>query len=286
MTRDEEGMGHKTFAVLADHLARRGVAVLRYDKRGVAASTGDYDGHTQADLVADLAAVVRQMRARPGFGKLGLIGHSEGPHLAAEVAARDPKSVDFLVSLAGVGLNGFDALRLQDKAGMAGRGAAGEELARLEAYFAAWYGIIVAEPDADVRIARLKALQAALPQADRDLIKKYGANTDTLSLDWAAKPFVRADLLSDAPAWWARVRAPVLALNGDLDRQVPPENLAGIAAALKAGGNRRVETVLLPRLNHLMQTAPTGAEEEYAVIDETLAPVVLERVTTFVKRQR
>ncbi|HTL98306.1 MAG TPA: alpha/beta fold hydrolase, partial [Holophagaceae bacterium] len=109
-TRDEEVAGHKSFAVLADHLTRQGVAVLRYDKRGVSRSTGNYRQLTSAQLVDDLNAVVRAMKARKQFNRLGLVGHSEGPEIAAAVAAAHPDSVDFLVSLAGVGLNGLDAM--------------------------------------------------------------------------------------------------------------------------------------------------------------------------------
>jgi fermentation-respiration switch protein FrsA (DUF1100 family) len=112
-------------------------------------------------------------------------------------------------------------------------------------------------------------------------------NEGTLSVSWAAKPFLRASLLSNPQAAWRRVRCPVLALNGSLDHQVPAkENLAGIIAALSAGGNEKVESAELLSLNHLFQTAKTGAEDEYDKIDETLAPIVLHRITQFVIKQR
>jgi hypothetical protein len=109
-TRDEELAGHRPFAVLADYLARMGVAVLRYDKRGISRSTGDYENHTLPQLVEDLNAVVQAMAARKQFANIGLIGLSEGPQIAAEVAARDPKTVNFVVSLAGTGLPGIEML--------------------------------------------------------------------------------------------------------------------------------------------------------------------------------
>ncbi|MDB5949038.1 MAG: Glutathione S-transferase, partial [Massilia sp.] len=91
-TRDEQLSGHKPFAVLADYLARRGVAVLRYDKRGISRSTGDYEGHTLVQLVDDLNAVIRTLEARKQFNRLGLIGHSEGAQIAAAASSWRPRS--------------------------------------------------------------------------------------------------------------------------------------------------------------------------------------------------
>jgi fermentation-respiration switch protein FrsA (DUF1100 family) len=140
--------------------------------------------------------------------------------------------------------------------------------------------------DTDPRIAALKTLFDELSPQDKTLVEKNKMNEGSLSLSWAAKPFLRASLMSDPQVDWRAVRCPVLALNGSLDHQVPAkENLAGIVAALHAGGNDRVESAELPSLNHLFQTAITGAEDEYFKIDETIAPVVLQRVAQFVTRQ-
>lgn len=141
-TRNEENAGHRTFAVLADHLARRGIAVLRFDKRGISRSTGDFANHTQAQLTEDVHAVVDAMRARKQFGKVGLIGHSEGPMIAAAIAAAYPQSVDFLVSLAGVGLPGKQLIVLQDRLAAKDRGATPAEQDRLAAYVGTFYDIV------------------------------------------------------------------------------------------------------------------------------------------------
>jgi len=93
-TRHVDMFGHHMFDVLADYLARDGVAVLRYDKRGVARSTGDYHGHTLADLEDDAYAAVQTLAARKQFGHIGLVGHSEGSQIAAAVAARHPEAID------------------------------------------------------------------------------------------------------------------------------------------------------------------------------------------------
>jgi pimeloyl-ACP methyl ester carboxylesterase len=286
-TRDVEIAGHRPFAVMADYLARRGVAVLRYDKRGISRSTGDYENHTLPQLVDDLNAVVQTIAARKQFAKIGLIGFSEGPQIAAEVAAQIPETVGFVVSLAGTGLPGIEMLLLQDRVWAKDHGANPAEVERLMVYVRAYYEAILTNAEVQPRIEALKALYERLSPEEKSLVEKHKMNEGTLSVSWAAKPFLRATLLSNPQVAWRQVQCPVLALGGSLDHQVPAkENLAGIIAALSAGGNKKVESAELLSLNHLFQTAKTGAEDEYDKIDETLAPIVLRRVAQFVLKRR
>jgi hypothetical protein len=285
-TRDAEVDGHRTFAVLADQLARRGVAVLRYDKRGISRSTGDYQGLTQKQLADDLVAVVRALAARKQFARIGLIGHSEGSAIAAAVAARHPDWVDFIVSLAGVGMPGVDLMLLQDRLVARDQGADPAELARVMPFARSFYETVVAQPEVAARTAALETLHASLSSADKALINKYHMDEGTLSLAWARQPFLRDSLISDPRSNWQAVRCPVLALNGDADHQVPPENLAGIVASLGVGANQRVQAAILPSVNHMFQTAKTGAVDEYAAIDETIAPTVIQRIGDFILRPR
>lgn len=284
-TRDGEHGGHRRFAVLADYLTRQGIAVLRYDKRGIARSTGDYANHTQPQLADDLHAAVQAMRARKQFRRVGLLGHSEGPMIAAAVAAKHAGSVDFLVSLAGVGMPGKKLIEAQDRLLAKDNGASPAEVVRLMEYISRFYDIIIAQAEPEARIAGLKALRNGLPASDRELVKKYKMNTGSLSIEQAGQPALRVVLMADPHNDWRAVKSPVLALNGSIDHQVPVESLAGILASLKAGGNKKVESAILPSVNHLLQTARTGAEDEYDVIEETIAPVVLQRVAKFIDKQ-
>ncbi|MDL2357617.1 MAG: alpha/beta fold hydrolase [Pseudomonadota bacterium] len=287
VARDGGVAGHQGFLVMADYLARRGIAVLRYDKRGVARSTGSYDQHTIAQLGDDLHAVLKSLRASKRFGRIGVIGVSEGPGLAASVAARDPAALDFVVSLAGVGVNGLELLLLQDRIYAKDRGATPPELDRLMPYVRNYYGSIIEHAAVGPRIAALRKLFESLAIDDQALVRKYEMNQGTLSLEWAAEPALRASLLSNPPADWRAVKSPVLVLNGDLDHQVPAdENQGGILAALRAGGNQHVESARLPSVNHMLQTATTGADDEYFRIEETIAPAILERVAAFVLKQK
>lgn len=286
IARDGGVAGHQGFAVMADYLARRGIAVLRYDKRGVARSTGSYEQHTVAQLANDLHAVLKVLRAGKNFGRIGVVGVSEGPGLAAAVAARDPAAVDFVVSLAGVGVNGLELLLLQDRLYAIDKGAGPAEVARLMPYVRKYYESVLKHEDMDRRIAALKDAFQSLSISDQALVRKYEMNQGTLSLEWAAEPALRASLLSNPAVDWRAVKSPVLVLHGSLDHQVPAdENQGGILAALRAGGNRRVESARLPSVNHLFQTAKTGADEEYSQIEETIAPIALQRIASFVLKQ-
>lgn len=285
-TRDEEIEGHWPFAVLADHLARQGVAVLRYDKRGIMHSTGDFASHTQAQLADDLYAVIQAARARQQFRRVGVVGHSEGPMIAARVAGQHPHAVDFLVSMAGVGLPGKELMLMQDRLSAQDKGATGAELDRLALYERQFYDTVIAHEEPAARITALKQVLASLSAQDSALVKKYKMNIGTLSLNMAQEPALRVMLMSDARGDWRKIRCPVLALNGTLDHQVPVESLDGIVKALREGGNQQVEGVPMPSLNHLFQTAKTGAEDEYGMIDETIAPAVLERIARFAKQQQ
>jgi fermentation-respiration switch protein FrsA (DUF1100 family) len=154
-------------------------------------------------------------------------------------------------------------------------------------YVRKYYEVVLAEAAPGPRIAALKSLYNGLAPFEQDLVQKLEMNQGTLSLAWAEKPFLRVSLQADPPADWRAIRCPVLALNGSLDHQVPAaDNLHGIVGALHAGGNRTVESEIIPSLNHLFQTAATGRDDEYGSIDETLAPTVMQRIERFVNKQR
>ncbi|MES2319885.1 MAG: alpha/beta fold hydrolase [Pseudomonadota bacterium] len=286
VARDGGVAGHQAFLVMADHLARRGIAVLRYDKRGVARSNGNYEQHTVAQLASDVHAALEALRKSGKFARIGVVGISEGPGLAAAVGARDPAALDFVVSLAGVGLNGLELLLLQDRIYARDKGATPDEVQRLMPYVRTWYERVLAHADVEPRVAALKALSASLSGADQALVQKYEMNQGTLSLGWAAQPALRASLQSDPAPDWRALKVPVLALHGGLDHQVPAEeNQCAILAALKAGGNTHVEAARLPSLNHLLQSASSGADDEYFRIEETMAPAVLRAIAAFVEKQ-
>ncbi|THD61497.1 alpha/beta fold hydrolase [Phenylobacterium sp.] len=273
-TRNEPVLGHQIFLVLADHLTRNGIAVLRYDKRGVGESTGDYSKATTQDFADDAEAAVRYLAARPDIDKrhIGLIGHSEGGLIVPIVAARDP-AVSFIVMMAGPGVNGTDVYVEQARRIFQAMGATPEAVAKAATQRMAMIRIIQTTKDSAEVSAKVAALFG--PNIAPSLIKTA---VDTYNTDWFREFFAY-----DPQPALRKVHCPVLALNGDKDVQVSSaQNLPAIRAALAA--NRDVEIDEIPGLNHLFQTAKTGGLDEYAQIEETVAPVALDKITFWVAR--
>jgi pimeloyl-ACP methyl ester carboxylesterase len=285
--RDESLLSHKPFLVLADHLSRNGIAVLRLDDRGVGRSTGSFAAATSDDLAQDAAAAVRWLRARPEAAddRVGIIGHSEGGMIAPMVASRTPE-VAFIVLLAGPGIPSADLLVMQGALISRAGGESEGEVRRTSALQRELFTAIAQTADSAALHQQLREItrrfQASLTPEERARPDASDATMEA-AVSALVSPWFRWFLRYDpAPALRA-TRVPVLALNGALDLQVPAdEDLAGIQQALRAGGNRDVTVEKLPGLNHLFQTARTGAPSEYGEIEETMSPVVLQRVTAWI----
>jgi len=279
--RDETLLGHKPFLVLADALARRGIAVLRVDDRGVAASTGKFDTATSEDFAGDAAAGVAYLQSRKEIDThhIGLIGHSEGGLIGPMVAARN-KAVAFVVMLAGPGLPGADILVAQRDLIARAMGETDEAaLARSRDDLRRLFELIKHEKDPAALEKKARALiEASIAHTSDAQKKELGDLSQATSAQLARvlTPWFRYFLTYDPRPTLSKVRCPVLALSGEKDLQVPPkDNLPAVARALAAGGNHDVTTREMPGLNHLFQTARTGAPSEYAAIDETMSPTVL-----------
>jgi pimeloyl-ACP methyl ester carboxylesterase len=275
--RDESLMGHRPFLVLSDYLTRHGIAVLRADDRGVAKSTGTFATATSADFATDAEAGVTYLQSRTEIDakKIGLVGHSEGGLIAPMIAARNP-AVAFIVLMAGSGVSGDEILLEQGRLIAAANGATPEQLAQNATRMRAALQLVKTEQDETVLAAKLREQLTGLVPAEA-----IDAQVKPLLSPWY-RYFVRYD---PAPAL-TRVKVPVLAINGEKDLQVPPkQNLPAIRKALESGGNTRIEVVELTGLNHLFQTAKTGAPSEYAQIEETMAPLALDTITRWILKQ-
>jgi hypothetical protein len=284
--RDETLLGHHPFLVIADYLARHGIASLRYDDRGVAHSTGNFATSTSADFADDAEAAVRFLRGVPGISRdrVGIIGHSEGGLIGPMVAARS-RDVAFVVMMAGPGIPGDSILLLQQRLiALAG----GAPAARVDVTIATnrrMFRAVKTAPDSAAAVANLNAVRnEMLVDVSEAQRAAAGAALDQ-GIKELEQPWMRYFLRYDPRPTLRKVSVPVLALGGTLDLQVPPEeNLSAIDAALKEGGNRDYRVVRLPRLNHLFQTATTGAPSEYEKIDETVSPSALELMATWINQ--
>jgi dipeptidyl aminopeptidase/acylaminoacyl peptidase len=272
--RDESLMGHKPFLVLADHLTRKGIAVLRVDDRGVGGSTGDMRNATTADFAGDALAGVEFLKKHPRVDpkRIGLAGHSEGGVIAPMVAAKS-RDVAFIVLMAGTGVTGEQVLYTQSDLIIRAMGAPEEAVGKNRKLQETMFAIVKSETDPKVTAEKLTAAvgTGAAAQGQAQM---------------ASTPWFRYFLTFDPATALREVKCPVLAINGELDLQVSPtQNLPAIEKALKAGGNKDYTVKVLPKLNHLFQTATTGSVTEYGTIEETMSPVALEAISGWILRR-
>ena len=283
--RDETVLSHRPFLVLSDYLTRQGFAVLRTDDRGVGESTGVFDGATILDFKTDALACVNYLRHRPEIkpGAVGVLGHSEGASVAI-LAAAESKDVAFVVSLAGVGIKGYDNMVLQDYLSVKQGGASEAEAAWVRDWVKRFYKVPLEVKDDAAAEAQLRAMYAAIRPEEKAAASRMGGIT--LDPKFAVTPGMRFGLAFDPVPFLSKVKCPVLALNGNKDVQVPAlENLRGLETGLQTAGNQRVITKNLPNLNHLFQTVVPGGPTAYGEIEETMSPIALSAISDWLRTQ-
>ena len=299
--RDEALMGHKPFLVLADALARRGIAVLRCDDRGVGGSTGSYATAVTDDFMSDAVLEFGTLANIEGIdaARLGIIGHSEGGLVAPmavvnmdEQHATQPASAArpaFIVLMAGTGVNGDAILREQNKRILLATGLTEAQIAPAVAAHAAYLDAVQSGASADVLRASAKKLvlaQIALGGTDPATIPAATLEVQVdAALAQVGSPWMKRFLVLDPAVSLRKVKCPVLVLNGTLDTQVDAvQNVPPIESALKVSG-APTTVKIMPGLNHLFQRAQTGAIDEYSKIEITIDPEVLDVIASWVRAQ-
>lgn len=283
--RDSTVFEHRPFKVIADYLTRRGIAVLRYDDRTVGDSTGTLEGMTTQALAHDGHEAIRFLQGFEGIdpARVGVMGHSEGGGHVAYIGARD-ESVAFLISLAGLGVDGGELLIDQTAAMYRD---AGMDEAYIDGSLARRRAIFDAVRAGETREAIVELIVALN-------LFEYGIEEATDAMRTAsdgmfgafAGPWTKSFVTYDPGEDWARCTAPVLALNGGKDFQVSPElNLGAIRAALAGSGHERYAVIELGGLNHLFQHAGTGMLAEYGTIEETFAPEALALIEAWIRAE-
>lgn len=288
--RDEELLGHKPFLVLADYLTKNGIAVLRYDDRGIASSKGDFKTATTADFATDVEASIAYLKTRKEINKkkIGLIGHSEGGIIAPMVANKSA-DVAFIVLLAGTGIQGDKLLLLQQKLIGKVSGVSDEDLLKSELTNRKVFDIVNQSNSLEQLKTDLTNYLKQTLKDDPNAEKPEGMSDDDLvklQVNQIANPWMHYFIKYDPASTLEKVKCPVLALNGEKDLQVPPkENLEAIKKALAKGGNKKVTTKELPNLNHLFQECKTGSPNEYATIEQTFSPTALTEILKWIQVQ-
>lgn len=243
--RDEEIFQHKPFAVIADHLAKKSIAVLRYDDRGYGSKDTALFNATTLDYAQDVMSAVEFLKTHPNIdtAMIGLIGHSEGG-LIAPIVASERKDIAFIVLLAGPGVKGMDVLIEQNKAILS--------------------EMNYSQDDIEKQLEMLKNRS------------HESMNTPWMScfLDLDPQPYLSR----------LTIPVLALNGTKDL-QVLSKQNLPAIEKALKKAGNKKYSVMEMEGLNHLFQQCDTGLVDEYYTIEQTISPKVLDIITQFILEQ-
>lgn len=288
--RDEEILGHKPFLVLADHLTRNGIAVLRFDDRGIAKSEGDFQKAVTQDFVTDTEAAFRYLQTRKEINtkKIGLAGHSEGGTVAAMAAAKNP-DVAFVVLMAGGNIPGDELMLLQNYLLGKAQGMPEEDLTQLGLINRKLYAAIkTGNNPQDIK----KELYAVFNADFKPLFISKGipeAQVKSIidsQVEGLISPWYIEFIRNNPTPSLEKIKCPILALNGEKDLQVAPTaNLDAVKRAAEKSGNKNVTVKALPGLNHLFQESVTGMPQEYESIEQTFSPVALNEISSWIGKQ-
>lgn len=280
--RNSELLNHKPFLVIADYLTKRGIAVLRVDDRGTGESEGNYNETGLNGFVNDTESAFEFLKTRKeiNHSNIGLIGHSLGG-IIAPIIASENTNVSFIVILAGSGIRGDKLMLLQKEIIERKMGVPEVGIKQGQNNMKGAYEIILKSDDNKTQLQKelkdyfTKVFGTVIPES------QIQALSEQMSIPWLTD-FIKFD----PQIALSKTKCPVLALNGSNDLQVPPkENLETIEKILKENGNEHIETQQLENLNHLFQESETGLPNEYATIEQTFSPKVLEIITEWIRQR-
>jgi pimeloyl-ACP methyl ester carboxylesterase len=277
--RNEELANHQPFLVLSDYLTRQGIAVLRYDDRGVGESKGVYHTATIQDFATDALAAVAYLKTRPEINpkQIGLIGHSEGGSISF-IASADNKDIAFIVSMAGVAIKGDSLMKLQREASLPKMGVSKKDIEKNEESLRQLEAVVKKHSVDSVFNYPEKYIDEIIPA---DMKNNTAArNSYKNALMNVASPEMYSFNSYSPTEDFKKIQCPVFAINGEKDLQVLPDvNLQNFEKWLPG----KVTTKKYPDLNHLFQHAQTGLSDEYSKIEETISEEVLEDIAKWIK---
>lgn len=275
--RDEEMFDHKPFAVIADYLARNGIASLRYDDRGGNGSTGSREHATTKDFASDAQSVIDFLKTSNRFGKIGLLGHSEGGMIAYMLASKE-HNLDYIISLAGPVIRGTKTSGFQNKVLALTQGIPETEAEQFgnaveSAFEYKLQNGALTSPSQQV-------LATVYPQCnDNEITKVLAQSINKILCDSSENDWIDFYFRYDPALDLAKIRVPAFLIFGEKDSQVPASLNMSVATATLP--NAKIKQY--PSLNHMLQHAVTGGIGEYQTIEETISPEVLADIVDFIK---
>jgi len=290
-SRDEDVSGFKIFQKIADYLTRHGIAVLRYDDRGVGGSTGNTMRSTTEDFANDALAAIEFLKKQKNIDrtKIGLLGHSEGAMIAS-IAASNSREVAFIVSMSGPGVPGADVLIEQQKLILKTGNVPNNLIEQNLDLQRKINNALVTDKDlnnirGDIEAFAEKdyaSLSANVRKSIKDK-KAYINSTVQSQIMIFNNPWFHFYAKYDPAEGWKKVNVPVLLLYGELDLQVPTnQNKPKVEEALAVSGNKNFKTVVFPKANHLYQLATAGSPGEYSELKKEFVPGFLDTISTWI----
>lgn len=276
--RDEELMGHKPFLVIADYLARHGIATLRYDDRGVGKSTGNMAMITLQSNMLDAETGIDYLKSTKKFGKIGVLGHSEGGIISYMLAAKG--KADFVVSLAGPVLPGDSVLLMQNRDLLTVSGLDKENVEKYATALSRVFKYRMSEQKMrfgdkpETYVPMLTMDIALLPELRKNLIE---------AVKMVDSPWLVSYLKYDPATDFRKINSPVMLIIGDNDKQVnATANIQAAENILPKAVKAKSQLKTYPTLNHLFQPSETGSPGEYAKIETTISEEVLDDITSWI----
>lgn len=288
--RNEEIVGFKIFEVIADHLTRNGIAVLRYDDRGVGGSTGKtVNESTTMDFAGDVNAAVSYLKSRGDINSIGLLGHSEGG-IVAPLAANMSGDVQYVILMAGTGVKGIDIIKEQSELIMKADKSSKQEIDGYQKLIDAIYKAIKSnkglnEVKQEIKQSIIDNFDD-LPKEQRKNIsdpEKYANDVAEMTVAQFNTPWMKYFLSYDPAPALEKLQCPALVLFGEKDLQVPPKQNEKPMRDALTKANVEFDVVTFPKANHLFQEAVTGSPSEYASLNKEFVLGFLDKVTEWIK---
>lgn len=290
LDRDAFMFGHKLFLVWADHLTKQGIAVLRFDKRSAGQSTGDYHSSSLEDFANDALAGIEYLKTRKEINhkQIGLIGHSEGG-LTALLTNIKSKDVAYLVLMATPCVTWEELILEQEESLMRVDNVSEEFIAQSLEFRKQVFAILKNEKNRELAEPKLREIYAKyfdqLMPTERQIAETYYGPLE-FQVHFFNSAWFRYNFAYEPVDMLMNLEAPILALNGELDFIVSSkQNLSKIAQTLATAQHKDYTIMEIPQLNHAFQTCKTGSVTECAKIEETTAPLVLDRLSDWILKK-